>query len=55
MEEQVTISLKDYQNLKWIEANYDALEAAGVDNWSGYDECDWPKEEDFLGENGVRP
>ena len=35
MEEQVTISKKQYEQLKKDSAWLQALEAAGVDNWSG--------------------
>ncbi|UOF79031.1 host recbcd nuclease inhibitor [Caudoviricetes sp.] len=39
MEEQVTISKKEYERLLNREAFLDALEAAGVDNWSGIGEA----------------
>lgn len=37
--EQVTISRKEYDRLLEAEAKLIALEAAGVDNWSGYDDA----------------
>jgi len=36
---QVTISRKEYERLLAAQAKLDALEAAGVDNWSGYDDA----------------
>jgi hypothetical protein len=40
-EETITISLERYNELLDHEAWVSALEAAGVDNWTGYDEaCD---------------
>lgn len=46
MEETVTISKKEYNELKEDAAIYQALEAAGVDNWDG-----WDIAMDILGEN----
>jgi len=37
MEEMITISLKEYEALKEDKRFLNALEAAGVDNWDGYD------------------
>jgi len=37
--EQVTISRKEYDRLLAAQAKLDALEAAGVDNWSGYSDA----------------
>lgn len=37
--EQVTISRKEYDQLLAAQAMLDALKAAGVDNWSGYNEA----------------
>lgn len=37
--EEVTISRKEYDQLRAAQAKLDALEAAGVDNWSGYDDA----------------
>lgn len=37
--EQVTISRKEYDQLLAAQAMLDALKAAGVDNWSGYDDA----------------
>ena len=34
---QVTISKKEYEQLLEDQAKLQALEAGGVDNWSGYD------------------
>lgn len=46
-EEMITIPKKEYNSLKFSEAQLLAMEAAGVDNWQGYDEVNWPHEEDF--------
>jgi hypothetical protein len=35
--ETVTISMKEYQTLVDSKSLLDCLEAAGVDNWDGYD------------------
>ena len=48
--EEVTITLDAYNRLLKAEEWLDALEAAGVDNWSGYDEArailrEWQKED----------
>lgn len=37
--EEVTISRKEYDQLRAAQAKLDALEAAGVDSWSGYDDA----------------
>lgn len=37
MEETITISMKEYQELQHSEAKLNALICAGVDNWEGYD------------------
>ncbi|WP_438455359.1 hypothetical protein [Vreelandella venusta] len=37
--DQVTISRKEYDQLLAAQAMLDALKAAGVDNWSGYDDA----------------
>jgi len=37
MEEEVTISKKEYEELLENQIWVRALEAAGVDNWEGYD------------------
>ena len=42
MEETVEIPLRVYERLMAAEDKLDALEAAGVDNWEGYD---WAMEE----------
>jgi hypothetical protein len=36
-EEMVTISKKEYEDLLEESSKLSCLEAAGVDNWSGYD------------------
>ncbi len=36
VEELVTISKREYDNLKKRDRELSALEQAGVDNWSGY-------------------
>lgn len=38
-EEMITITLKEYNKLIENDAFMDALVAAGVDNWDGYDEA----------------
>jgi hypothetical protein len=37
MEETITISKKEYENLLKDSKKLSALENAGVDNWEGYD------------------
>lgn len=37
MEEEVTITKAEYRRLIKLEKWLDCLEAAGVDNWEGYD------------------
>ena len=37
MEETITISKKEYESLLEDSEKLSALEAAGVDNWEGYD------------------
>jgi len=39
MEETVTISKKEYESLLEDSEKLSALEAAGVDNWEGYDDA----------------
>lgn len=39
MEETVTISKKEYESLLEDSEKLSALEAAGVDNWQGYDDA----------------
>lgn len=39
MEEQVTISKAEYHRLLKAKENLDALEAAGVENWWGYEDA----------------
>lgn len=36
-DDQIVISKKEYQTLRENDRFLDALEAAGVDNWEGYD------------------
>lgn len=38
-EEMVTITLKEYNSLKWNRNLLECLEAAGVDNWEGYSDA----------------
>ena len=45
--EKVTILKSEYNALRLAEARMDELDAAGVDNWEGYSEVDWPDEDDF--------
>ena len=45
--EKVTILKSEYNALRLAEARMDALDAAGVDNWEGYSDVDWPDEDDF--------
>jgi hypothetical protein len=37
----VTLKVSDYLELVHSDAAMSALQAAGVDNWAGYDEVDW--------------
>lgn len=47
MQDTVIISKSEYERLLKIEAFLNALEAAGVDNWSGYGyACDMYEEEE---------
>lgn len=46
----VTIDRREHERLLFIEANFDALEAAGVDNWDHYSEVEWPDEEHYFTE-----
>lgn len=47
MEDFVAISRSEYERFLKIEAFLEALEAAGVDNWSGYDyACEMFNEEE---------
>lgn len=39
MEQQVTISHVKYRQLLKAQAKLDCLEAAGVDNWCGYEDA----------------
>ena len=39
MEETITISIKEYNSLQEDSQKLMALEAAGVDNWQGYDDA----------------
>lgn len=39
MEDFVAISYSEYERFLKIEAFLEALEAAGVDNWSGYEDA----------------
>jgi hypothetical protein len=39
MEKIITISLKEYEDLKEAQMELDALQQAGVDNWEGYDDA----------------
>ena len=32
----ITISFEEYEELLWHERKLEALEAAGVENWTGY-------------------
>lgn len=41
--ETVTISKTDYDELRIAQAELEALYAAGVDNWEGFDNVDWPE------------
>jgi len=48
MEKTITITLEEYNRLVEDSEFLNALEAAGVDNWEGYDEacCAVDEEED---------
>ena len=39
MEEKITITQKEYEDLLEASHKLEALEAAGVDNWDGYDDA----------------
>jgi hypothetical protein len=50
MEEQITISKKEYESLLEENRFLDALRMAGVDNWEGYNEA-WNIIREWDGEN----
>ncbi len=52
MEETITITLKEYEELREATRTLNALEAAGVDNWDGYDEALSLMEENEEAESG---
>ena len=39
MDEMITITVKEYEELLDQQAKLNALESTGVDNWDGYDEA----------------
>jgi hypothetical protein len=39
MEEEITITKREYESLKRSDARLTCLECGGVDNWSGFGEC----------------
>lgn len=45
-EEFVMVNVEEYKRLLAAEAELEELEAAGVDNWSGYGEVEWASLED---------
>lgn len=47
MEETITLRKSFYRILVRDSFELQALEAAGVDNWSGRDEVDWPTDEEI--------
>lgn len=44
MEENITITKREYLELKFSELKLDMLEACGVDNWCGYSDALHPEE-----------
>lgn len=53
-DEQVTISRAEYDRLKRDSEWLGYLEAAGVDNWSGYSEAQQMRREDREGSSDVK-
>lgn len=47
MEEKVTITLSEYNELLENRAFLDCLEACGVDNWDGYSDARMMMEDEF--------
>lgn len=41
MDDRISISVKEYEALKFDSRKLLELEVQGVDNWSGYDYIDW--------------
>ena len=50
----IEISVEEYLSLYHDMLKLEALEGAGVDNWSGYDEVDWAGVRDELEAERVR-
>ncbi len=46
-EETIIINLTAYRRLVADSMELDALNAAGVDNWQGRDEVEWPTDEEI--------
>lgn len=51
MSEMIKIAQDRYNYLLFREAQLDAMEAMGVDNWEGYEEVDWPDDDEFFKDN----
>lgn len=50
IEQTVAIPVERYEELLNAEKKLGALEASGVDNWSGYDDAmEWLEESEFNG------
>jgi hypothetical protein len=47
----ITITLEEYRNLRYNEAELRMLDAGGVDNWEWYSESLYPSEHYSNGEN----
>lgn len=45
MDKLITITQSEYDRLVRRDERYAALEAAGVDNWSGMEFVEWPEED----------
>lgn len=49
--DMVKITSKEYTRLRRRDLELQLLEEAGVDNWIGYSEVDWPRLGDFDDNN----
>ncbi len=46
-EKTVTITEAEYNQLLYDSDCLNEIENSGVDNWSGWDEVEWPNKEDY--------
>jgi hypothetical protein len=50
MSDKVTIPINVYRSLIRDSWDLESLRSMGVDNWSGYDEVEWPSDEEIEAE-----